>query len=111
MPTLGLLYYRQPTAATATATPATMTAAASLELVGYRDANLAGCLDSGRSMTSGLFLLAGGIVAFSSRLQHSVARSTIESEYDALRRRTGGGAATDAAGTSGLGADGANGYP
>ncbi|CAM9741691.1 unnamed protein product, partial [Phaeothamnion confervicola] len=48
-PTLGLLYYRQPAAATATATPVTAMAAASLELVGYSDANLAGCLDSGRS--------------------------------------------------------------
>ncbi|CAM9249520.1 unnamed protein product [Phaeothamnion confervicola] len=60
------------------------TAAASLELVGYIDANLAGCLDSGRSTTGGLFLVAGGVVAFSSRLQQSVARSTMESEYMAL---------------------------
>ncbi|CAM9952920.1 unnamed protein product, partial [Phaeothamnion confervicola] len=83
-PTVGLLYYRQRAAATATATPATATGAESLELVGYSDANLAGCLDSGRSTTSCLFLLAGGVVAFSSRLQHSVARSTMESEYMAL---------------------------
>ncbi|CAM9135743.1 unnamed protein product, partial [Phaeothamnion confervicola] len=82
--TLGLLYYWQPAAVAATATPATATAAASLELVGYSDANLAGCLDSGRSMTGGLFLLAGGVAAFSSRLQHSVARSMMESEYMAL---------------------------
>ncbi|CAM9559118.1 unnamed protein product, partial [Phaeothamnion confervicola] len=72
------------TAALTTGTPATVTAAVSLELVGYSDANLAVCLDSGRTTTSGLFLLAGGVVAFASRLQHSVARSTMESEYIAL---------------------------
>ncbi|CAN0261046.1 unnamed protein product, partial [Phaeothamnion confervicola] len=53
-------------------------------LVGYSDANLAGCLDSGRSTTGGLFLLAGGVAAFSSRLQDSAARSAMESEYKAL---------------------------
>ncbi|CAN0137298.1 unnamed protein product [Phaeothamnion confervicola] len=83
-PTLGLLYCRQPAAATATTTPATASAAKALELVGYSGASLAGCLDSGRSTTSGLFLLTCGIVTFSSRLQHSVARSTMESEYMAL---------------------------
>ncbi|CAM9667740.1 unnamed protein product, partial [Phaeothamnion confervicola] len=70
--------------ATATATPATATAAASLELVGYSDAYLAECLDSGRFTIGGPFLLAGGVLAFSSRLQHSVAQSTMESEYMAL---------------------------
>ncbi|CAN0282775.1 unnamed protein product, partial [Phaeothamnion confervicola] len=83
-PTLGLLYYRQPAAATATAMVTPATAAASLELVDYSDANLAGRLESGRSAIGGLFLLAGGVVAFSSRLQHLVTRLTMESEYMAL---------------------------
>ncbi|CAN0269478.1 unnamed protein product, partial [Phaeothamnion confervicola] len=87
-PTPGLLYYRQPAAATATTTPATASAATALELMDYGDAVPAGSLDArtavARSTTGRLFLRAGGVVAFSSRLQHSAARSTMESEYMAL---------------------------
>ncbi|CAN0015749.1 unnamed protein product [Phaeothamnion confervicola] len=86
-PTLGLLYYRQPAAATATTTRHRRRRrrqqhwrwwATSTQI--SQDAWTA----AARSTTSCLFLLAGGVVAFSSRLQHSVARSTMESEYMAL---------------------------
>ncbi|CAN0071865.1 unnamed protein product, partial [Phaeothamnion confervicola] len=55
-----------------------------LRLVGYCDANLAGDLDNGRSTTGVIFMAAGGVVSYASRLQKSVARSTMEAEYMAL---------------------------
>ena len=55
-----------------------------LLLTGYVDADWAGDSDSGRSTSGYLFMVAGGVVAFASRLQKSVARSTMEAEYMAL---------------------------
>ena len=55
-----------------------------LLLTGYVDADWAGDSHSGRSTSGCLFMVAGGAVAFASRLQKSVARSTMEAEYMAL---------------------------
>jgi hypothetical protein len=57
---------------------------APLELVGYCDASWGDHPDSARSTTGFVFVLAGGPVAYASRLQKSTARSTMEAEYMAL---------------------------
>ena len=54
------------------------------QLSGYSDATWAGDLDNARSTTGVAFMLAGGAVSFTSRLQQTVARSSMESEYMAL---------------------------
>jgi len=53
-------------------------------LQGYSDANWAGDLDNARSTTGVVFMFAGGAISFTSRLQQTVARSSMESEYMAL---------------------------
>jgi hypothetical protein len=53
-------------------------------LEGYSDANWAGDLDNARSTTGVAFMLAGGVISYSSKLQATVARSSMESEYMAL---------------------------
>jgi hypothetical protein len=55
-----------------------------LQLTGYADASWGDCPDSARSTTGLIFFLAGGPIAFTSRTQKSVARSTMEAEYMAL---------------------------
>jgi len=50
-------------------------------LHGYTDADHAGDLDTRRSTTGYCFINAGGIIPWSSRLQHTVAVSTAEAEY------------------------------
>ncbi|CAM9477796.1 unnamed protein product [Phaeothamnion confervicola] len=69
----------------AVAAPPAELSAAPLKLVCYSNAYFAGCLDSVvRQPARGLFLLAGGIVAFWSRLQQAVVRPTMKSKDMAL---------------------------
>jgi hypothetical protein len=53
-------------------------------LLGYCDADWAGCLDTRRSTTGYMFTLAGGPISWSSAIQKVVAQSTCEAEYMAL---------------------------
>lgn len=52
-----------------------------LEVQGFVDADYAGELDTRRSTTGYVFMLSGGAISWSSRLQVTVAVSTVEAEY------------------------------
>jgi hypothetical protein len=55
-------------------------------LVGYCNTDYAGDLDSKRSTTGYVFLMFGGAVSWSSRLQPTVFVSTVEAEYLSARQ-------------------------
>jgi hypothetical protein len=50
-------------------------------MIGYCDADYAGDLMSRKSTTGWIFLLNGGAISWSSKLQPNVAQSTTEAEY------------------------------
>ncbi|RYE15359.1 MAG: Ty1/Copia family ribonuclease HI [Sphingobacteriaceae bacterium] len=52
-----------------------------LEVVGYSDADYAGCIDSRKSTSGYVFMLAGGAVSWRSTKQTLVATSTMEAEF------------------------------
>ncbi|RVW43382.1 Retrovirus-related Pol polyprotein from transposon TNT 1-94 [Vitis vinifera] len=52
-----------------------------LEIVGYSDSDFAGCLDSRRSTSGYVFMLAGGAVSWKSVKQTLIASSTMEAEF------------------------------
>ncbi|PKI52175.1 hypothetical protein CRG98_027445 [Punica granatum] len=52
-----------------------------LRVVGYLDADFAGCVDSRKSTSGYVFLLAGGVISWRSIKQSMVATSTMEAEF------------------------------
>ena len=52
-----------------------------LDLVGYSDADFAGCVDSRKSTSRYIFIMADGAVSWRSVKQNSVATSTMEAEF------------------------------
>ena len=59
-----------------------------LELVGYTDADFAGCVDDRRSTSGYLFFLAGAAVSWKSAKQKALATSTMEAEFIACFEAT-----------------------
>ena len=52
-----------------------------LKVIGYSDSDYAGCLDSRRSTSGYIFMLAGGAISWRSVKQTLVATSTMEAEF------------------------------
>lgn len=52
-----------------------------LEIVGFSDSDFAGCIDTRKSTSGYVFLLAGGAISWSSTKQKTVAAFTMEAEY------------------------------
>ena len=52
-----------------------------LEIVGYSDSDFTGCLDSRRSTSGYIFMLAGGVVSWKSVKQTLIASFTMEAEF------------------------------
>ena len=52
-----------------------------LEVIGYSDSDYAGCLDSRRSTSGYIFMLAGGAISWRSAKQTLVATSIMEAEF------------------------------
>nr|KYP74792.1 Copia protein [Cajanus cajan] len=53
----------------------------SLEVIGYSDSDFAGCIDTRKSTSGYVFMLACGAVSWSSRKQTLTATSTMEAEF------------------------------
>ena len=52
-----------------------------LEVIGYSDLDYAGCIDSRKSTSGYVFMLAGGAVSWRSAKQTLIATSTMEAEF------------------------------
>ena len=52
-----------------------------LEVVGYSDSDVAGCVDSRKSTSGYVFMLAGGAVSWMSTKQNLTATSTMQAEF------------------------------
>ncbi|KAL0298745.1 UNVERIFIED_CONTAM: Retrovirus-related Pol polyprotein from transposon TNT 1-94 [Sesamum radiatum] len=59
-----------------------------LEVVGYSDSNFAGCLDTHKSTSGYIFLLANGAISWKSTKQTITASSTMEAEFVACYEAT-----------------------
>ncbi|KAL1300528.1 hypothetical protein AAHE18_18G189400 [Arachis hypogaea] len=62
-----------------------------LEIVGYSDSDLVGCVDSRKSTSGYIFMLADGAVSWKSAKQSLVATSTMEAEFIACFEATSQG--------------------
>ena len=60
-----------------------------LEVVGYTDADFAGCVDSRKSTSGYIYTLAGGAISWKSSKQSLVAASTMQAEFVACYEATG----------------------
>ena len=60
-----------------------------LEVIGYSDSDLAGCVDSKKSTSGYIFTLAGGAISWKSSKQTIVASSTMQAEFIACFEATG----------------------
>ena len=60
-----------------------------LEIMGYSDADFAGCKDTKRSTSGYIFTLAGGAISWKSCKQTLIASSTMQSEFVACFEATG----------------------
>ena len=58
------------------------------DLYGFADANWAGDVDTRRSTSGYVFMVANGVVSWSNKKQSTVAKSTTEAEYVALSQAT-----------------------
>lgn len=52
-----------------------------LEVIGYSDSDFAGCVDSRKSTSGYIFMMAGGAVSWRSAKQTLIATSTMEAEF------------------------------
>nr|CAN81027.1 hypothetical protein VITISV_012091 [Vitis vinifera] len=52
-----------------------------LKVVGYSDSDFAGCVDSRKSISGYIFILAGGVISWRSVKQTLTATSTMEAEF------------------------------
>ncbi|XP_043699843.1 secreted RxLR effector protein 161-like [Telopea speciosissima] len=59
-----------------------------LEMIGYSDSDFAGCLDSRKSTSGYVFLLADGAIFWKSKKQTCVSTSTMEVEFVACLEAT-----------------------
>jgi hypothetical protein len=60
-----------------------------LEVVGYSDADFAGCVDTKKSTSGYIFTLAGGAISWKSSKQTLTASSTMQAEFVACYEATG----------------------